>query len=109
MDVIKFAHYGEERERIATEAELKIFEQIARISERDDLRLVNKSDQYVSAVIGDWDVARIKYTPRAKWLTFPLLESGTKKIRIESVEDVNDFADKINESVAIIEKYSPVH
>lgn len=71
---IKFNNYGQERERIATEAEIEIFEILKALTLADDLELVRKSNDYVSAVVGDWDLARIKFTPRAKWITFPITE-----------------------------------
>lgn len=103
---INFSHYGEERERIATELELEVFEQIKKIAGRDDLELVRKSDNYVSAVIGMWDLARLKFTPRAKWVAFPTLEVGAPKHRITSPDDVAGFEDLIMGSLKIIAKYT---
>ena len=108
MSDLSFGHYGEERERIATEDELRIFDVVKELTGRDDLQLVRKSDNYVSAVIGDWDLARFKYTPRAKWIMFPCVDRGSTKRRIESAEDVRDFSDEIKMSVDHIEHYSNV-
>lgn len=102
---INFAHYGEERERIATESELEVFEQIKKIVNRDDLELVRKSDNYVSAVIGMWDLARIKFTPRAKWVAFPTVEAGPPKHRISEPEDVAEFENLLWDSMKVIAKY----
>lgn len=102
----EFQNYGQERERIATESELEIFEIIKALSGCEDLRLVRKSDNYVSVVLGDWDLARFKYTPRAKWIMFPVVESGSAKNRISTPEDVRTFADLLADSIAHIEKYS---
>ena len=103
---IVFANYGQERERIATESEIEIFDILQEMTGRDDLRLVRKSDAYVSAVIGEWDLARFKYTPRAKWIVLPTAEIGAVKHRINSPADVKDYADMIAESLEIINKYS---
>ena len=103
---VKISNYGQERERIATETELEIFEIIKTLSGREDLQLVRKSDNYVSAVLGDWDLARFKYTPRAKWIMFPVVELGSVKNKISTPEDVRSFADLITESLAHIDKYS---
>ena len=103
---VQFSNYGQERERIATETEIEIFEIIRTLSGREDLQLVRKSDNYVSAVLGDWDLARFKYTPRAKWIMFPVVESGSVKNKISAPEDVRSFADLIAESLAHIDKYS---
>lgn len=101
-----FANYGQERDRVATESELEMFETICSVLGREDLELVRKSDDYVSVVVGDWDLARIKFTPRAKWIVLPVLESGSKKHRIQEPGDVAEFADLIRQSLEHIEKYS---
>lgn len=103
---VKVSNYGQERERIATESELEIFEIVRELSDREELQLVRKSDNYVSAVIGDWDLARFKYTSRAKWIMFPVVESGSVKNKISDPQDVRSFADLIAESLAHIDKYS---
>jgi hypothetical protein len=100
-----FTHYGEERERIATEDELEIFDHLCQMSGRDDIRLVRKSDNYVTAVIKDWDLARFKYTPRAKWIMFPVMERGSEKHRIDSPSDVEDYLDMLKDSISHIEHY----
>ena len=106
MSDITIAHYGEERERIATESELAIFEIIKEMSGRDDVQLVRKSDNYVSAIIGDWDLARFKYTPRAKWIMFPCVDLGSVKRKIEEPDDVRDFSEEMQRSLATIAKFS---
>ena len=102
---INFSNYGQERERIATENEIEIFE-ILKALTAADLQLVRKSDNYVTAALGDWDLARFKYTNRAKWISFPLSERGTEKIRIEKPDDVNNYAELAVNSLAIIRKYT---
>ena len=103
---IKLNDYGQERERIATESELEIYEIIKEITGRDDLRLVRKSNDYVSALLGEWDLARFKYTPRAKWIVFPVIDLGSSKRRISAPEDVREFEEDLNDSIAHILKYS---
>ena len=48
METIKFANYGEKRERIATESELEIYDLLCNMTGRDDFDLVRKSDNYVA-------------------------------------------------------------
>lgn len=104
MDTIRFTGYGQERDINATEEELKIFETLKETTGRD-LRLVRKSDSYVTAVLGEWDLARFKYTQRAKWVTFPIAEVGPPKHRISHPEEAASFVDLIAESLAVIDKY----
>lgn len=101
---IKFADYGQERDVNATDEELKIFE-VLRDATALDLRLARKSDSYVTAVLGEWDLARFKYTSRAKWIAFPVVEVGPPKHRISRPDDAAGFADLIAESLSVIEKY----
>lgn len=100
---MKFADYGQERERIATESEIEIFEHIKELADIE-LRLIRKSNDYVSVMCGDWDVARIKFTPRAKWIVFPVL--CNEKNRIDSPSDVLEFADEIKQTIGHIEKWT---
>ena len=104
--MVQFANYGQERERIATEAELEIFDILCTLSGDEDLRLVRKSDNYVSAVLGDWDLARFKYTNRAKWINFPCIDRGSVKRRFDDVNEIRNYAALVEESVAHIRKYS---
>ncbi len=106
---INFANYGQERERIATESEIEIFEILKALTGADDLQLVRKSDNYVSAVIGVWDLARFKYTNRAKWISFPLVPPGSEKHRFQEVEDVRNMADLVANAYSAVQtqiKYS---
>ena len=66
---IKFANYGQERDVNAADEELKMFD-VLKEATGLDLRLTRKSDSYVTAMYNDWDLARFKFTPRAKWI-FP--------------------------------------
>ena len=101
---IKFTNYGQERVVNATDEELKIFEALREATGRD-LRLVRKSDSYVTAVLGEWDLARFKYTQRAKWVSLPTVEAGAPKHKITRPEEAAGFADLIAESLAVIDKY----
>lgn len=103
--MVQFTNYGQERERIATESEFVIFHIIADLS-GEPLELVRKSDNYVSAVLGDWDVARIKYTPRAKWIQFPVIESAKVKHKLTEPTDAKQFAELVAQSIEHIKKYS---
>lgn len=101
---IQFSNYGQERDVNATEEELKIFEALKEATGRD-LRLVRKSDSYVTAMLGEWDLARFKYTQRAKWVSFPTAEAAPPKHKILHPEEAAGFADLIAESLAVIDKY----
>ena len=101
---IRFANYGQERDIDATDDELKIFESLKDAAGRD-LSLVRKSDSYVTAVLGEWDLARFKYTQRAKWVSFPIVQVGPPKHRITHPEEAVSFTDLITESLAVIDKY----
>lgn len=101
---VNFADYGQERDVNATNEELEIFEAIKKATGRD-LCLVRKSDSYVTAVLGEWDLARFKYTQRAKWISFPAAEVGPPKHKIASPEDAAGFAELLAESLAVIDKY----
>lgn len=101
---IRFANYGQERDINATNEELKIFEALKEATGRD-LRLVRKSDSYVTAALGEWDLARFKFTQRAKWVSFPTVEVGPPKHKITRPEEAADFADLIADSLAVIDKH----
>lgn len=103
MSEIKIAHYGEQREVNGTEEELLIYEKILSFLADDGimydyLELTRKSDDYITAGVpsksyGFVDVMRFKYTSRAKWIILPLISS--KKIRIEDVDDLEDYQEEI--------------
>lgn len=101
---IKFADYGQERGLNATAEEIRIFELIREATGRE-LELVRRSDSYVTAVLGEWDLARFKYTQRAKWVSFPAAEAGAPKHKITTPEEAVSFADLMAESLSVIDKY----
>ena len=103
---LRFAHYGEERDVNPTDEEAEIFDLIRSTTGRDDIELVRKSNSYVSAVIGEWDLARFKYTDRAKWIMFPTVEAKAQKHYIDDPEEVYNFTDLLTESLAHIDEYS---
>ena len=104
-------NYGQERDLICTEQEREIFEDIQAMIdaaglESELLRLVRKSDNYVSVVLesptyGSMDVARIKYTNRAKWIW----TEQTGKVKIDEPKDVTNFAEALTESFRFNAKY----
>lgn len=103
---VKVANYGQDREVNATPEEATIFNIIQGIVSDAALRLTRKSDDYVTAVSGEWDLARFKFTPRAKWIVLPVIERGAVKHRIETVDDVYSYAEYLQKSMEHIRKYS---
>lgn len=100
---VVFNHYGENRDLDCTDAEAEIFHIIR--SRLDDmnyntecLKLVRKSDSYVSAVMdsgsdyGQMDLARFKFTDRAKWIK---VCPDFDKIELSDVEDVAKLSDAL--------------
>lgn len=105
MNGLKFANYGQERQIDATPEELQIADWVLNEFPDEKLRLVRKSDNYVTVKRGEWDIVRLKYTPRAKWLMFPTLEAKQKKHYIDDPDEVEDFEASIKESIEIAKKY----
>ena len=108
---VSFAHYGEERQIEATDEEAQIFEALREYVhgaeiDPDLLRFVRKSDNYATAVLKGWDLARFKYTARAKWISFPTVEVGPPKHRIEDPSQAVSFEDLLTESLATINKFN---
>lgn len=110
---VKIANYGQERDVNCTEQEREIYDIIRSLLddynlESDVLRLVRKSDSYVSAVMessGDYglmDLARIKYTDRAKWIK---IGPDFEKIALHDTEDVTKYAEKLCEAYRFNEPY----
>lgn len=102
---VSLGDFGQERDLVCTEEERIIFRIIVRICEENGLdvaplRLTRVSDNYVSAVMdssadyGAMDLARIKYTNRAKWIKFG---PDFKKTDLSRPEDVLKMsADVVN-------------
>lgn len=94
MADLKFGDYGQLRDIDATPEELEIFDIIKGIN--NDIELVRKTDKYVTALLGETDVARFKYTSRAKWIQFPYTAG---KIKLDSVADVEDMENEITDAI----------
>ena len=105
--MLYFAHYGEERDLNATPEELEICELIAKMLPSDEgLRIVRKSDSYVTLLCGEWDLARVKYNERAKWVNLSVVDKGSVKRRIASVDQVEEFREDVLRSYEHILKYT---
>lgn len=110
---VSLGNYGQERDLVCTEEERIIFRIISRICEENKLdvtplRLTRTSDNYVSAVMdsgsdyGAMDMARIKYTNRAKWI---MLGPDFKKTQISRPEDVLKMAEDVVNAYRFNEPY----
>lgn len=80
---IRFAHYGEERTLGASADEIKLFECIRSLLadsgvDPGSVMLVRKSDSYLT-IICRVEIARIKYTERAKWISIQIVDSLRSK------------------------------
>lgn len=107
------SNYGQERDLNCTEQEREIYDIIRSLLddynlESDVLRLIRKSKDYVSACMessGDYslmDLARIKYTERAKWIK---IGPDFEKISLKDTEDVTKYIDKLCEAYRFNEPY----
>ncbi len=110
---VHLAHYGEERDLEETDDETQMFKILsamfrARGYDPAELRLVRKSNAYVSAVLGDFDIARMKYTERAKWIVFPSAEAKAVKHYIEAPEDIEQFGDLLDKVIDHVSKYTEI-
>lgn len=109
MSDIKFANYGQDRDLSCTDEEAQIFGALQEYFQSinldpNQLHLVRRSDSYVTAVFRGWDLARFKYTPRAKWIAFPSVEAGPPKHRISTPPEAVSFVDLLTESIRVITK-----
>ena len=107
------ANYGQDRNLSCTEAEAEIFHIIrSRLDDMnyniDCLKLVRKSDSYVSAVMessgdyGQMDLARFKFTDRTKWIK---VCPDFEKIELNDVEDVAKLSDALFAGYSFNEPY----
>lgn len=105
---LDFAHYGDDRPVEATDEELQIFEELQGLVASKvlpaPLVLVRRSDNYLTAAVGEWDLARFKYTDRAKWLMYPSAEHSVKH-KLGAVDDMHEYDDLLDVSVDRIIKY----
>lgn len=103
--MLEFQNYGQERDLVCTEEEREIFNRVVDEFPDEPLRLTRVSDNYVSIKRGEWDIVRLKYTNRAKWLMFPTYEIKQTKHRIERTVEVEDYFATIKESIETAKKY----
>lgn len=107
------SNYGQERELKCTDEERQIYDLIVQILDGAGLdtsmvKLIRKSDDYVSAVMtssgsyGDMDIARIKFTQRAKWIK---TGSGFVKTKIAHPSDVQNLSESVLERYHLNEPY----
>ena len=94
---IKIQHHGEERTVDATEEEMRIFEIIKELFPDDKIVMARKSSNYVSAICHGNDVARFKYTQRAKWIQLPYILDD--KVKLSDPEDVRDIKADLERAV----------
>lgn len=87
----------------ATDEEIEVFEILQEMVFPHELTLKRTSDSYVVASIGMQQIARIKYSDRAAWITFPMLSKN--KNDLHDPEDVRDLARKVDASIVIYEEY----
>lgn len=75
---------------------------------RDSASLVLErySKDYLSVKLGEWDVVRIHWGPRSKWILFPAFEKHSERHKIFATEDIRAFSDLLQKTVEHIEKYS---
>lgn len=107
---LNFAHYGEEREVDAGAEEVQMFDIVREMAadlgaDPEQIQLTRKSKDYVSAVIGDFDVARMKYTDRAKWIIIPYAEPKAEKHHIKEPDDIRQFGDLLTKNLEQIRKF----
>lgn len=106
---ISFGNYGQERDVNATAAELYCFDVIcaelrAAGCDVSGIRLTRKSDSYVTAVLDDYDLARFKYTDRTSWITLPLSEHRTKRLELNSPDEIEIYLPELLESFETIKR-----
>lgn len=98
---VNIANYGQKRDVDATPEEIRIYELI-NDSVDTDIELVRRSDSYVTAAVGDWDLARIKFTDRAKWIR---LAPDFDKVAISDPEDVAKMDEDVRAAYRFNEPY----
>lgn len=109
---VRMSGAGYNRELICTEEEREIYDIIRSLCddanyESDWLELVRRNDEYVTIIINSSDgspleLARLKYTNRAKWIRFaPEFE----KIQLTDTEDITNYTENIYAAYAFNEPY----
>ena len=94
---VVFSDYGSKRELDATAEEVRIHHIIHQITKADDLNFIRRSNNYVSAAIGPTDVARFKFTKKAKWIQLPYVLDD--KVKLEKPDDVFFLKDDLIKAV----------
>lgn len=97
---IKFAHYGEDRDVNPTVDEFDLFGQILVIigesgRDVDKIRLVRRSDKYLTACVYETDICRFKLTDRTKWIELPYSDQGRLKVKITHQQDIHQYAEEL--------------
>ena len=100
MTELRFADYGRLKELDCTDEEMIIYDILCSVTGADDLECVRRTDKYVSAAIGETDVARFKFTARARWILFPY--QSNSKIKLASPADVESLADEAIKAVQTV-------
>lgn len=109
---VKVSGGGHNRDLICTEEEREIYDIIRSLCddanyESDRLELIRRNDEYVTIIIkaddgSPLELARLKYTVRAKWIRFcPEFE----KIQLTDTEDITNYTEKIYAAYAFNEPY----
>ena len=105
---VKIVGGNNNHELVCTEEEREIYNIICSLANDDRIQLFRKSDNYVSAVItssqgyGEMDIARFKFTTRAKWIRFG---PDFEKVPLTDPDDVEDMADEIQAAYEAVREY----
>lgn len=65
----------------------------------EEIEIVRRSDNYITAKFEEYDLARFHWGPRSKWIQFPMVESSKSKHQIKSPEEIVKFKDLIEFSI----------
>lgn len=110
---ITIQNHGQARDLNCTDGEAKIYDQIVKAlsdagMDVSCMELIRKSDDYVSACMysgsdyGHMDVARFKFTDRAKWIK---TGTGFEKFKIARPEDVLELSEELAAAYRLNEPY----
>lgn len=92
---ISFAGVNEYPVVNPTDGEALIFDYIKSLCPLAEF--VRKSSEYVTAAYKETDIARFKFTERARWIVLPYLDNK-KKRRFDEIDDLNALKDDIIKS-----------
>ena len=104
--------HGGERDLICTEEERSIFNLVEDyLTEHDidcsTLRLARFADAYLTIRFMHFDLARFKYTIRAQWMTFPVIESRNDHHKIDLPDQLSpELEDLLEDAAAKIIEWS---